>query len=339
VFSPTTNGETVTLPAGVGRIYYKEDAETPGEGDGVHPQGAIVYDTPPSGPVSVYRATGEKNDNGFEMPYQGTIPASGAYTLRMAFVQAYKLSEVESLASGVLAGYPVSTPPTVSITSPANGTTVTSPSVTVSGTASDTRLITSFTVDGQALSFGGAGGGTWSTTVHLNPGANTIKAIATDQAGFSTEKTVTVTYTPVPPVAHASQVGSAHGANGEVSVTIACTGTAGTSCEIEATLTTVERTHNGKLVAVTARRHHHRNRSTKVLVGSSKLTVPAGERVTVLIQLNETGRSLLARFGALPVHLAVVQASAGHHSKLIVVQNLTVTLHHRHRRHHRHHHR
>ena len=312
VFSATTVGETVPLPPGLGRIYYKEDSETPGNGDGEHPQGAIVYDTPPSGPVSVYRDTEAKEHfNGFEMPYQGTIPAGGSYTLHMAFVQAYRLSEVESLSSEVLAGYPPSAPPTLSITSPASGTTVSSPSVTVAGTVTDKRVITSFTLDGKTVAVGA--GGAWSTTVTLNKGANTITALATDQAGFSTEKTVSVTYTPVspPPVKpHASQVGTVHANNGEVRFTIACKGTAGTACEIEATLTTIEKLRRGKLVALSARRHP-RTRSEAVTVGSTSLTIPAGQRVTISIPLNATGKSLLARFGALPVHLSVVQAAQG----------------------------
>jgi hypothetical protein len=336
VFLPTAKGETVSLPPGLGKIYYKVNAGTPSIGDGENPQGAIVYDTPPSGPVSVYRGTAAADGfNGFEMPYQGTIPAGGSYTLHMAFVQAYTLTEVQSLAETVLASYPPSSPPALSIAAPANGATVSSSSVTVSGTVSDTRVITSFTVDGQAVSVGAAGA--WSTTVTLNQGANTIKALATDQAGFATEKSVSVTYTPTPPVAHASQVGSAHGDNGEVSFTIACTGAAGTSCEIESTATTVERTRNGNPVAVSAR-HRSRTRSTKVTVGVSKLTIPAGQRITIAIALNAAGRSLLARFGKLPVHLDVVLLSAGHRST-IIAQNLTITPHRRPRqkRHHHHH--
>ncbi len=341
VFAATTAGQTVTLPAGLGRIYYKEDAATPGEGDGVHPQGAIVYDTPPSGPISVYRGTAaEEGYNGFQMPYQATIPAGGTYTLRMAFIQAFKLSEVESLASGVLAGYPPSSPPTLSISSPANGTTVSTPNVTVSGTVSDTRAITSFTVDGHVVSVGA--GGVWSTSVPLVEGANAIKALAIDQAGFSTERSVSVTYTPPPPpVAHASQVGSAKGTGGEVTFTISCTGVAGTSCEVESTLTTIEATHNGKPIAVSAR-HRGGNRSTKVTVGSSKVTIPAGQRITVAIALNAAGASLLARFGRLPVHLDVLLLSAGHRST-IIAQNLTIRplrrprqkAHHRRHHHHR----
>ncbi len=340
VFSATSKGETVALPAGLGRIYYKEDAKTLGEGDGEHPQGAIVYDTPPSGPLSVYLgSSSEKGLNGFEMPYQGTIPAGGSYTLRLAFIQAYKLPEVEALSAEVLAGYPPSSPPSLTIASPANGTTVTTPSVTVSGTVTDTRVITSFTVAGKAVSVGA--GGAWSASIPLTKGANTIKALATDQAGFSTEKSVSVTYAPVPPAAHARQEGSTSGANGEVKFAILCSGPAGTSCEVEATLTTLEKTHNGRLIAVSARRHGHGTRSTQVMVGSTKLTIPAGQRVKIEILLNPTGKSLLARFGKLPVHLTVVQTSAGHHAT-VIAQNLTITPHrtrhkrHRHRRHHHH---
>jgi Glucodextranase, domain B len=330
-FAPITKGQTVSVPAGAGKLYYKEDAETPNVGDGEHPQGAIIYDTPPNGSASVFRGSKEGEYNGFEMPYQRTIPVGGSYTIRMAFVQAYKLSEVESLTETVLASYP----PTLMITSPANGATVSAPSITVAGTATDTGALASLTVNGQAVSAGT--GGAWSTSVVLSPGANTIKVVATDQAGLSAEKSVSVTYTPPAPPAKASQVGSASGANGEVSFTIACTGAAGTSCEIESTASTVERTRNGRPIAVSARRHHHRIRSRQVTVGSSKLTIPAGERVTILIQLNAVGHSLLARFGALPVHLAVFQVSAGHRSTL-VAQNLTVRPGHRRRHHHHHHH-
>ncbi len=346
-FSATTKGQVVTLPAGAGKIYYKEDAETLNVGDGEHPQGAIVYDTPPSGSVSIYQGTAAKEaQNGFEMPYQATIPAGGAYTLNMAFIQAYKLSEVEALASEVLATYPPSAPPALSITSPANGATVSSPSVAVAGTLTDKRAITSFTVDGKAVSAGA--NGAWSTSVALNKGANTITALATDQAGLSTEKSVSVTYTPAPPppsAAGASQVGAAKGKNGEVTFTIACRGEAGTSCSIGATLTTVEKIRHGRLVAVSARRHPT-SRSEEVTVGTSSLTIPAGQKVTISIQLDSTGKVLLSRFGRLPVHLSVIQViasvvgeavSPGHHLT-VISQNLTVTPRRRPRHHHHHHH-
>ena len=332
-FSPTTNEQLVTLPAGAGAVYYKEDAETPSGGDGVHPQGAIVYDNSPSGPTGFNLGSSKNSFTRFEMPYQHTIPAGGTYTLRMAFVQGYALSEVEALSNEVLASYH----PALAIDTPANGATVSTASVTVSGIASDSEGTPTLTVDGHAVSVGA--GGAWSTSVPLAEGLNTIKALATNQIGLTTERAVSVTYTPPsPPVAHASQVGSARGANGEVSFTIACAGATGTSCEVESTLTTVETTHGGRPVAVSAR-HRRGNRSTKVTVGSSKVTIPAGQRITIAIALNATGANLLARFGRLPVHLDAVLLSAGHRAT-IIAQNLTVKPHRRPRqKSHRHHHR
>jgi len=331
-FAPIAKGQEVTLPAGPGAINYKEDAATIGSGDGQHPQGAIVYDRSPSGPVSVYRSTEAKDSyNGFEMPYRGTIPASGAYTLQMAFIQAYALSEVQSLTEAVTAGYS----PALSVTSPANGANVSSASVTVAGTTSDALGTPALTVDGKAVAVGS--GGAWSTSVALNKGTNTITAVVKNELGLSTEQSITVTYTPPPaPVAHASQVGSASGANGKVTFTIVCSGPAGTSCDVESGLTTVEKTRHGRLVAVSARRHHPQNRSTRVSVGSSQLTIPAGQRVTVAIELNATGKRLLARFGRLPVHLSVVLVTAGHRAA-IIAQNLTVKPPRKHHKRHRHH--
>jgi hypothetical protein len=332
-FSPAAKGQMVTLPAGAGAIYYKEDAATASGGDGIHPQGAIVYDTRPDEQLSVYRSTGAEYYNGFEMPYQHTIPAGGTYTLRMAFVQAYALTEVEALADEALAGYH----PTLAIGKPANGETVSTSTVTVSGTASDSEGTPTLTVDGKAVSVGA--GGAWSTSVALNKGANTITAVATNQLGLTAEKSVSVTYTPPPPpplVAHASQVGTSKGKNGEVTFSVTCKGTAGSACEIESTLATVEKLRHGKPVAVSARRHPQ-TRSEEVKVGSSKLTIPVGQKVTISIPLNSTGKSLLARFGALPVHLGVVQLSAGHRST-VIAQNLTVTPHRKPRKHHHHHH-
>ncbi len=335
-FAAIAKGQEIAVPAGPGAIYYKEDAATPGSGDGQHPQGAIVYDRAPSGPAVVYRGTkAGESYNGFEMPYTGTIPAGGAYSLQMAFVQAYALSEVQSLTESIQAGFV----PTLSISAPSNGAAVSIPNIVVTGNASDALGTPALTVGGHAVSVGADG--SWSTGVTLNKGVNTIKAVATNALGISTETSIAVTYTPPPPpVAHASQVGTAKGRNGKVTFTIACTSATGASCEIESTLTTVEKTRHGRLVAVSARHHRAKNRSERVAVGSSKLTIPAGERITVTIELNATGKILLAHFGRLPVHLSVVLLGAGHRSTLIA-QNLTVKTAHRphHGRHHRRHHR
>lgn len=336
-FTGTAGGQLVGLPSGANAIYYKQDAATGPAGDGVHPQGAIVYDRAPGESLSFVSGSHEKGKNytEFEMPYQATVPASGTYTLAMTFVQAYALAEVETLAGEALASYQS---PSLAIGSPASGATVSTPSVTVTGTATEPAGGTpSLTVAGHAVSVGA--NGAWSTSVALSRGANTITAVASDALGLTSEKSIVVTYSPPPPpVAHAHQVGVVSAANGEVKFTLACVGTAGTGCEVESTLTTVLRTRGGQPIAVSARRHHRRRaRSQRVTVGSSKVTIPAGERVTIVIGLNPTGRQLLAHFGHLPGQLTVLQLSGGHRST-VIAQNLVVTPHRaRHHRHHRHH--
>jgi hypothetical protein len=65
------------------------------------------------------------------------------------------------------------TSPTIAITSPANGTTVTTPSITGTGTASDASGIANVTVNG-VLASGAADWSTWSAEVTLVAGENTI---------------------------------------------------------------------------------------------------------------------------------------------------------------------
>jgi Glucodextranase, domain B len=318
-FAPVTKGQLVTLPAGANAIYYKENATTPDSGDGAHPQGAIVYDTPPAngGPLGVYRSTAAgQGYNGFEMPYQGTIPASGSYTLRMTFVQAYALAEVQALTAAAISGYA----PALTIATPASGSTVSSPSLTISGTATDTGVLSSLTVAGQAVSVGT--GGAWSTSVTLSPGMQTITAVATDQAGLSTTRSISVTYTPpAPPAAKAAQIGSASGSGEKVKFTVACSGPAGTSCELQSLLSTVEKTRGGKLIAVSAK--HAKTHTKQLTVGSAKSTIAAGHRATIVIALSNTGKRLLTKFKRLPVHLSVVLVSSGRRST-IIAQNLTL---------------
>jgi hypothetical protein len=313
-FGAITKGETKTPPTGANVILYKTSAAVSEIGNGENPQGAIVYDSAPSEPIAVTSSSAGFSNSGFEDPYQRSIPAGGSMTLRMSFVQAFGLPEVRTLAASALASYN----PTVVITSPANATVVATPAVTVTGTASDSGALSSLTVNGAAVAVGA--GGAWSTSVALKPGANTITATATDQAGLSSSGVITVTYTkPKPPAATASQVGGASGAKGEVTLTLACHGTAGTSCKIHETLTTIEKLRHGHLVAVAAAKTH----SKQVTIASLTVVIQAGEQIKVSLKLNATGRKLLARFGKLPAHLtAILEGEGGHHT--IVAQNLTI---------------
>lgn len=78
-------------------------------------------------------------------------------------------------------------PPVLNITSPVNGSVVTSTPVTIAGTATDAGSgasgVASVTVNGLPATGGTASGGNvanWSSRVPLNPGVNTILVAATD---------------------------------------------------------------------------------------------------------------------------------------------------------------
>jgi hypothetical protein len=315
-FAATHEGETKNLPSGAGTILYKTAAEEPEAGNGEDPVAAIVYDTAPSKAVSVAVGTTPPSflgSNVFTMPYERNVPAGGSTsTLRMGFAQGLSFSEVRPLAEAVLAAYH----PSVSITSPGNGTTLTTSTVTVSGTAADSAGLTSVVVNGQAVSTSGV----WSANVSLKEGANTITATATDQAGLTASSSITVNYTPPPKPAVASAVGFVSGARGKATFTLACNGAAGTSCAVQATLTTVEHKRKGHLVGVVAKA---KTTSVKVAVGSASLTIAAGHHVTITITINAVGRKLLTRFGKLPVHLSVSSTSLGVKTT-VIAQNLIV---------------
>ena len=64
-------------------------------------------------------------------------------------------------------------------------------------------------------------------------------------------------------------------------------------------------------------------RSKTVTVASLTLVIPAGQTVKVTLKPNATGRSLLARFHRLPVHLtAILEGQSGRTT--VIAQNLTI---------------
>ena len=116
----------------------------------------------------------------------------------------YKVSAVNSVGEGVKSDeVSVTVPtidtvlPTISISSPSNGQTFTTPTVTVSGTASDNVYVSKVEVSVGSGSWQTASGTTsWSIQVTLNSGSNTIYARVTDTSGNTKETSVTVNYNP-----------------------------------------------------------------------------------------------------------------------------------------------
>lgn len=304
-FSATVTGTMLAAPSGAGAILYKRDADTTESGDGEQPQGAVVYDRAPSGGIAVTEGSSTGNgESSFELPYSLSVPAGGAATVRMAFIQAFALPEVRALAAEAIAGFK----PTIGIASPADGSTTTSATAAVTGTVADTGAVASVSVDGQAADISG---GTWSAAVPLSSGANTITVSAIDQAGLSTTTSETITYVP-PPVAEERQAVtliepaptasklSGPRANGErVTLVLTCAGQAGASCRVRLSLTTLEHITRGKVTSIAAT-------TRNVVVGTFAVTIPAGTRMTATIRLNAAGHKLLARFHRLPAKLSAV---------------------------------
>jgi hypothetical protein len=97
--------------------------------------------------------------------------------------------------------------PSLVIASPANNAIVSSASLPVSGTASDSGYgnngVSSVTVNGVSASGGtasGAGTANWSATVTLSSGTNLVTVTAKDTLNNPSQKQITVTYNPPAPV-------------------------------------------------------------------------------------------------------------------------------------------
>lgn len=89
------------------------------------------------------------------------------------------------------------TPPSIAITSPANGSTVAASTVTVAGTASDDVALANVEVRVGAGAWAAASGtASWSAAVTLASGPNTVFARATDTAGNENDTSITIVRSP-----------------------------------------------------------------------------------------------------------------------------------------------
>ncbi|MBV8219582.1 MAG: PASTA domain-containing protein [Solirubrobacterales bacterium] len=186
-FAQYTTGNTVPGPSSApGTILVRTNVTAP-DGDPNEAAGAITFGTAPSG--FAFTSNGD-----FEEHNVVDVPAGGSARLSHIYSADYSLAEVTALASAAQDRFNA---PSVVIGSPANGTTTSSPIVTLSGMSSAGSGIASLVVGGQQVPV--ASDGTWTTQVALSPGTNTITALATDGAGATAQAQVAVTYIPPSP--------------------------------------------------------------------------------------------------------------------------------------------
>jgi prefoldin subunit 5 len=125
------------------------------------------------------------------------VNPDGTFEAEVALVEGDNVFVVEATdAVGNMASTDVTivldtTAPVITITGPADGSTVTEAAVTVYGTVDDTAAMV--WVNGVAAE-DGAGG--FSAVVSLTEGDNTIMVVAVDELGNSASESITVTYAP-----------------------------------------------------------------------------------------------------------------------------------------------
>lgn len=146
------------------------------------PAGGIVFHQVPSALVWTDE---ERMQGNYD---QVAVPANGSASIRHTFTQGW----TQDIAVGAANAFADAlAAPVVAITAPANGAKVTSEVVAVTGTVAD--VVESTVVVNGVPAFVNEDG-TWVAIVTLNPGANTLTAVATDGAGLSSTATRSVTY-------------------------------------------------------------------------------------------------------------------------------------------------
>jgi Glucodextranase, domain B/PASTA domain len=187
VFSPYQAGATLPGPgAAPATILLRTNLAAP-DGDLQEAVGAITFSSPPTGFSFV-------SNSEFEEHQALEVPAGGSTTLTYVYSTGYTVAQAKALGLAAQDGVQ---PPAIAITSPADGSTVSTPIIDVTGTAGAGAGLASLSVSGQTVPVGP--GGSWSAQIPLSPGTNTITAVGTDLAGERVEAQVTIAYVPPPP--------------------------------------------------------------------------------------------------------------------------------------------
>jgi hypothetical protein len=186
----TQYGTDATVPAPTtapGSILLRTNVSA-ADGDPNEGFGVITFGKAPSG---LRFASGSE----LEEDQLLTVPAGGSASLSYVYSVGYSLADVTGLA---MAAQDRFQPAAVQITSLEDGSTVSTANVTLAGTAAAGSGIKSLVVGGRAVPV--APDGTWSAQTALNPGSNTVTAVATDGAGATSQDQVTIVYqAPVSP--------------------------------------------------------------------------------------------------------------------------------------------
>jgi Glucodextranase, domain B/PASTA domain len=178
----TTAGQEATVPATAPATIYAYNY--PDEPINDNQSGGLTYMDRPDRIVF-------NNQYSLVRVYNRTVPASGALNETTVYSSGMSQGQAAALAQ---AAQGASSAPSLAITSPAPNAILGTSVANVTGTASDDQPLTSIKVNGITTSVNSDG--TWSQQIPLNPGPNTITAVATDSGGNATTVSETVVYAP-----------------------------------------------------------------------------------------------------------------------------------------------
>lgn len=103
-----------------------------------------------------------------------------------------------------------------------------------------------------------------------------------------------------------------------------CSGRNPAGCRIALTLSTTETIRGGRLIALTASADPTTKRR-KLSLGSTVVTLTAGEHRVVRVKLTAAGRRLLARRHRLPATLKIARVAPGGSRQAVHTQTLAFT--------------
>jgi hypothetical protein len=171
--------------------------------------------------------------NGSTGRITGTPSAAGTYNVTI-FVTDPLVTVSRGFLWTITAPAADTTAPALSITSHSNGQTVSSPSVTIAGTATDSGRggngVTSVTVNGQPATGGTVSGNataSWNRTVTLATGANVVAVQAVDSQGNQANQQITLNYSIAPVTSAVMTANLTSPQNTGTAITFTANGTGG----------------------------------------------------------------------------------------------------------------
>jgi hypothetical protein len=189
-----SDGQQCDLGSGSGGTIYSENDSFSGvsDGSGGFDAGndALTYFASPSGAATFSKTWYYGPVSVVSIPFTVDAPAGGSGSVKLAYASEYSPA---ALAGDFQTELDLQTAPTIAISSPAAGGTVSTSSVTVTGSVSAATGVESVSVDGRSATVSGS---TFAATVPLSSGANTITAVMTTNSGVTASDTESVTYTP-----------------------------------------------------------------------------------------------------------------------------------------------